>query len=73
MQPASVQNSTVVLCWSVFHPHANNANMTWSEMDTTFNADRQITLELKNGQGFKPVMLPYSAYTACYQVCLVIM
>jgi len=65
LQPASVQNSTVVLCWAVYQPYAS---LTPEEINASLNTSRQITLELKDGHGFKPVVLPFSAHTACYKV-----
>ena len=60
-----MQNSTVVLCWAVYQPYAS---LTPEEIIASYNTSKQITLDLKAGHGFKPVVLPFSAHAACYQV-----
>ena len=32
---------------------------------------KQVSLELKSGPAFLPAIIPFSAHTACYKVCLI--
>ena len=59
-----MHSTTLTLSWAVWQPFDPNQNIEDEQQPT------QVSLELKSGPGFKPTIIPNSAYNACYQVSM---
>lgn len=66
IQPPSVHTTALTLGWAVYQPF--NTDHTPAVEDESWQAAKPVSLELKSGPGFTPMIIPYSAHNACYKV-----